>query len=307
VLRAPGRLTLQDISRDGRLLVTRDTIRAALMVRTADSEQERDLAWLDISFLGDLSADGKRVLFSELGVGGGKTYGAYLRKTDGSPAVRIGDGMTWALSPDGKWALSVVPASPQQLFLLPTGAGEPRVLPRGKIATYEGFGAAWFADSRRFLFAAREQGRQNQIYIQDIQGGEPRAISGEGLNLMYGRLLSPDQKYVAAIDNERKIQIVPMEGGSPRPASGAEPDELPAGWTSDGRSLYTYNRGKVAPIKVYVVDVASGQRRLWKEIMPADPAGSCGFWGLAVNSDGKSYTYTLWRILSDLYLVEGLK
>jgi hypothetical protein len=41
--------------------------------------------------------------------------------------------------------------------------------------------------------------------------------------------------------------------------------------------------------------------------MPADPAGTYGIAGLAVNPDGKSYVYTLWRTLSDLYLLEGLK
>jgi Tol biopolymer transport system component len=309
VLRVPGRITLQDISREGRVLVTRDTMRSSMVVRTADSDRERDLAWLDFSNFRDLSPDGTRVLFTDY-VEGTQTEGAYLRKTDGSPAVRLGDGYGFGLSPDGRWALSIVSPPPPQLFLLPTGAGEPRVLPRGKIARYGGFTADWFADSRRFVFTGREQGRQNQLYIQDIQGGEPRAISGgEGLNLMRAaRGLSPDEKYVAAIDaNDRRIRIVPVEGGSPRPAPGAEPDEMPAGWTADGRSLYIYRSDTVVPTKVYLVDVASGQRKLWKEIMPADPAGTYGINSLAVNPDGKSYVYNLPRILSDLYLLDGLK
>jgi hypothetical protein len=36
-------------------------------------------------------------------------------------------------------------------------------------------------------------------------------------------------------------------------------------------------------------------------------AGTDGIEGLAVNPDGQGYVYTLWRTLSDLYLVEGLK
>jgi Tol biopolymer transport system component len=307
VLRVPGRLTLQDISGEGRVLVTHDTMRDSLMVRTANSGQERDLAWLDLSDVRDFSRDATSVLFTEGGEGA-QTEGAYLRKTDGSPAVRLGDGYAFGLSPDGRWALSVVSNPPPQLFLLPTGAGELRVLPRGNIANY-GFVAAWFADSRRFVFAAREQGHEPHLYIQEIQGGEPRPISREGLNLMRGaRGLSPDQKYLAAIDtNDRKIQIVPVEGGSPRPAPGTEPGELPAGWTADGRSLYIYRPDTEPPTKVYLVDVASGQRKLWMEIVPSDPAGTYGIEGLAVNPDGKSYAYNLGRTLSDLYLVEGLK
>ena len=308
VLRVPGRLTMQDISRQGRVLVTRDTIRPSVMVRRADSDRERDVAWLDFSDVRDLSPDGTWVLLTEAGAGS-RTEGAYLRKTDGSPAVRIGDGFGYGLSPDGKWALSVVSGPPSQLFLLPAGAGEPRVLPRGKIVVYGGFTAAWFADSRRFVLTAR-QGSQHQLYIQDIQGGDPSAISGsEGLALDVGCSLSPDQKYVAAIaiGADRKIRIVPVEGGSPRPVPGVEPDERPAGWTADGRSLYVYRPDTEAPTKVYLVDVANGQRKLWKEIMPADPAGTYGIDFLTVNPDGKSYAYSLFRILSDLYVVDGLK
>jgi len=307
VLRVPGRLTLQDISSTGRVLVTRDTIRPSVMVRRADSDGERDLAWLDLSDVRDLSLDGTMALLTEAGVGS-RTEGPYLRRTDGSPAVRIGDGYGFGLSPDGRWALSVVSGPPGKLFLIPTGAGESRVLPRGNFDAYGGFTANWFADSQRFVFTGSKEG-QRRLYIQDIAGGEPRLISGsEGLVLKTGRLLSPNQKYVAAIDsNDRRIRIVPVEGGTPKLLPGVEPNEEPAGWTADDRSLYVYHLNEQPPTKVYLVDVASGQRRLWKEITPADPAGTYGIWGLLVNPDGKTYAYDVWRILSDLYVVDGLK
>lgn len=308
VLRVPGRLTLQDISRDGRVLVTRDTLRPSVMVRSADSDQERDVAWLDLSDARDISPDGTVVFLTEAGAGS-RTEGAYLRKTDGSPAVRIGDGYAFGLSPDGKWALSVVSGPPGKLFLLPTGAGEPQVLPQGKIDVYGGFTAAWFSDNRRFVFTGVEKGRR-QLYIQDIQGGEPSAISGsQNLDMDVGCSLSPDQKYLAAIAAgiDRKIRIVPVAGGPPRVVPGVAPGEEPAGWTADGRALYVYRPNAMNPTKIYLVDVASGQRKFWKEIMPADPAGAFGITGLIVNPGGKSYAYTVWRILSDLYVVTGLR
>ena len=307
VLRVPARLVLQDISREGRVLLTRDRDLSSMMVRTANSDRERDLAWLDCSDVRALSPDDTRVLFTE-GCTGAGTEGAYLRSTDGSPAVRLGDGYGFGLSPDGRWALSVVSNPPAQLFVLPTGAGEPRVLPRGNVAAY-GWVADWFADSRRFVFSADDQRGQVGLYIQDVQGGEPRAISGsEGLNMERGRRLSPDQKYVAAIDpNDRMVRILPVEGGSPKQVPGAEPDELPAGWTADGRFLYTYRPKSGTPTNVYLINVASGQRKLWKEIMPADAAGTYGIEGLAVSPDGRSYVYDLPRTLSDLFLVDGLQ
>jgi hypothetical protein len=42
-----------------------------------------------------------------------------------------------------------------------------------------------------------------------------------------------------------------------------------------------------------------------REPSSADPSGTYGIGGLAVNPDGKSYVYNLGRTLSDLYLVGG--
>ena len=80
----------------------------------------------------DIPADGKIILFDEEGVGGGVryaaaqelTYAVYIRNTDGSPAIRLGEGAANAMSPDQKWVIVQTPSSPEQLRLLPTGAGE---------------------------------------------------------------------------------------------------------------------------------------------------------------------------------------
>ena len=91
--REPGTLTLQDVARDGRVLVTRDVPRVGMVGLTAGSSKERDLSWMDWSAPKDLSADGKTLLFTESGEAGGENYASYLRQTDGSPAVRLGDGV----------------------------------------------------------------------------------------------------------------------------------------------------------------------------------------------------------------------
>src|SRR5437016_14636359 len=102
--------------------------------------------------------DGKTILFGYEGEGAGINYAVYLRKTDGSPAVRLGDGRSQRLSPDGKWALSVL-FTPPQLALLPTGAGEARSLERGPIEQYSGK-ASWFPDGKRVVFQGRSEERR---------------------------------------------------------------------------------------------------------------------------------------------------
>ena len=56
---------MQDISRDGRVLVHDNLPRGALIFGDLQSGRVRDLSWLDGSMLEDLSADGGRILFSE--------------------------------------------------------------------------------------------------------------------------------------------------------------------------------------------------------------------------------------------------
>jgi Tol biopolymer transport system component len=134
VNRIPGVSTIKDISRDGRVLLANETYRLGILCRRAGDPKESELSWLDFSLVTDVSPDGSEILLTESGDGGGPGYSAYLRKTDGSPAVRLSEGMAQALSPDGKWALSVLhPASDATLIAVPTGVGQIRSFPKDEI------------------------------------------------------------------------------------------------------------------------------------------------------------------------------
>jgi len=120
VTRVPGSLNIFDIWKDGRVLLARaDRLREA-MGHTQGAAREWDLSWLDYSYPADISADGKTLLFDEEGISGGVQYGnvqdltytVYIRNTDGSPAVRWGEGGATALSPDQKWVIIYTPRSP---------------------------------------------------------------------------------------------------------------------------------------------------------------------------------------------------
>ncbi len=130
VLGSMGAATVSDIARDGRALMVHDRARGGMISVRQNETRERDLSWLDYSRPQDLSNDGKVVLFTESGVGAGASPAVYVRSTDGSPAVRLGEGSAWALSPDGKWALATR-TGPSQMVLLPTGVGQTRVLETG--------------------------------------------------------------------------------------------------------------------------------------------------------------------------------
>jgi hypothetical protein len=108
-----------------------------------------------------------------------------------------------------------------------------------------------------------------------------------------------------AMGAEYRTMLYPVTGGEPRPVPGLEPGEIPAAWSSDNRSLYSYRLGET-PINVFRVEVATGRRTPWKQLVPPNPIGITFLGSIAISSDATSYVYSINRRLNDLYLVEDL-
>ena len=310
VLRLPGALMLLDIAKDGRVLLMRASWRRELIGVSGSDLKERELSWLDYSYPADLSADGKTLLFDEEGGGGalsysksgGLSYAVYIRKTDGSPAVLLGEGGARALSPDGKSVVAVTQDSPTQLKLLTTGAGEPKELTNDNVN--RGF-AHWFPDGKRILFSGNEPGKGVRLYVYEVASGKSQAITPEGVNGTRF-VISPDSQWVAGIGPDQKGYLYPVGGGEPRMINGLIPGEQPITFSSDGRSLYLYQPGEL-PAKVDRLDLQTGKRTPWKQLMPSDPAGVENIGPILLTPDAKNCVYGYHRMLADLYLVEGLK
>jgi len=310
ILRLPGALILFDVWKDGRVLLMRATWRRELVGITAGEAHERDLSWLDYSYPAELSTDGKELLFDEEGGGGGLAYSksggmyyaVYLRKTDGSPAVLLGEGGAVALSPDGKWAIAATPGTNSQLRLLPTGAGEPTDLTHDKINHQW---VHWFPDGKRLLFTGNEAGKGTRLYVQEMNSDKITPISQEGVKAT-DFAISPDSRLVAAVGPDEKGYLYPVAGGEPHVIPGIETGEDPITWSTDGKFLYIYQPGEL-PARVYRLDVQTGQRTLWKQLMPSDPAGVENIGPVLLTPDAKTCVYGYHRMLADLYLVEGLR
>ena len=245
-------------------------------------------------------------IFSYFGEGSGTNYVAYLQKTYGSPAVRLGDGFAAALSPDGQRVITLL-NQPPQLVILPTGNGEGKRIDRAGIEYYQW--ANYLPDGKRILFVGREAGHSFRFYVQEIEGGRPRPVSPEGMVVTTAAgnpiPISSDGKFFIGADAKHKRMIFPIDGGEPRPISGLSDEDRVLRWSSDGRSLFV-SQGMM-PTKVYRLDLSNGLKELWKEITPADPAGISDPLNILMTPDGKGYVYQVQRHLSDLYLAEGLK
>ena len=118
--------------------------------------------------------------------------------------------------------------------------------------------------------------------------------------------LSPKGDLVANTGPDGKIYLFPVAGGDAILVKGTEPGEVPTGWAPDGKSIYVYRFGEV-PARVIQVDIGTGQRKSWKQLVPGDSAGIDTIRGIEFSSKGDAYVYGYIRTLSDLYLVEGVK
>jgi len=305
IYRAPGMLTLQDISQNGNLLVTRENWRGGMMALGPGSNEEIDASWHDDSAARSISADGKTILFDETGEAGGVNGAVYIRSTDGSPAIHLGDGAGCDLSPDGLWALArIINASPPYLVLYPTGAGQPRRVITGKVIPQKGY---FFPDGKRLLIVGSEPGRGTRLYIENLDGGNLRPIVAEGVLAGAHIPISPDGKFVVgSLDINGETGIYPVAGGPPSPIHGVERGDSVLGWVADGMSLWV-GRDQHLPAKVYRLEIATGRRTLWKTLMPVDPTGITNGIVPLFTLDGRYYVYSFLRQLGELFLVSGIR
>jgi len=306
LLRHGGSLTLRDVASDGTLLVSLDRVQWSVYHHSPASPGERDLSWLDGTTVRDLSPDGSKLLLAEFGTAEGRAGGIYLRDADGSPAIRLGDGLPHSLSPDGDWVL--VRSGHGDLTLVPTGAGQARTIPtKGSVAQ------VWFLPGTdRLIVNQNLPDGRNQIVSTALDGSDARQIVPDGFDTFVGEQpLSPDGKWIDAMrvgeGGQLEHKLFPTDGSlRARDLPGFEPGDVVIRWSADGRALFVFKRNEL-PARVFRLDLETGGRTPWLELMPADPAGVSRISVVQMTPDGKTYAYNVSRQLSDLYLVKGVK
>jgi Tol biopolymer transport system component len=299
VFRGPGSLALRDIAPDGRVLLAVQRRRLQLFGLGPGETKERELSWLDYGVAADISHDGKTLLFQEQGEGGGSEYTSYIRRMDGTPAVRLGKGAAMVLSPDATLALVINLTVPMQAVVLPTGAGEPRVLPRGPLTRIQSGG--FLADGRHVVLFGSEEGRSARFYLQDLTGGEPKAISVDGFPAAFSIVTTPDGASIVAM-RDGQAALFPVAGGEPRVVAGVVPGEIPLRVSADGRSLFVFDNAYA----IFKVDLVRGTRQPWRQITPIGGGPAAFLAAIVISPDGNSYAYLLRDDTSTLYVATGL-
>jgi hypothetical protein len=307
-LAMPGRLHLRDISPKGQLLVGQGIARRGIVVSSNHGESLRDLSWLDFSYLRDISDDGKMILFEEEG-SSTSNYTVYVRDTDGSAAVPIGEGYAGSLSRDKKWAVALKLTEPNhEIWLLPVGPGEPRrinppnLIPANILPQF-------LSDGKRIVYSGIEAGQRfPRVYLQELNGGAPRPISPEG---MVNRQISRDDKWVLvgvrdAATGKITTAVLSIDDGKTVEIKGMKPQEGALGWTTDGQLYVASADAGGAGVKVEKLNPHTGTRTPWRVLATA-PIGGVIPDAPIITPDGNTYGFDYRVRLSDLYTVTGVR
>jgi hypothetical protein len=299
----PGGMWLEDARGDAVLSVANHT-RIGIKGTAPGGKEERELGWFGWSELSDISRDGRKIIFEEEGDGGGPNYTVFLRDTDGSPPAKIGEGLSMALSPDAKFAITK-PAKGGPLSLIPTGAGEPRQLTHDAVSYG---GVRFMPDGKRLLASGIEAGHGTRDYLIDLATGDSKPITPEGI---VGVQVSPDGKNIAVRGPDGQRGLWPLEGGGLQPIPGLGAGYVVLGWTLDGESIYVLppRRGAVAlrSAEISRVNVHTGKMEPWKTLGGEAGAGVSNIGRVQISADGTAYAYIYVRVLSEAYVVKGLR
>ncbi len=299
MLTIPGSLFITDTAPNGNVLLVHGTYRLGMRAMAPGATEERDLSWMDWSLMRSVSADGRLIVFDETGEGGGPDSGVYVRGTDGSPAVRLGDGIASALSPDGQTVLGIRGRESATLTWMPVGAGVAREV---AIDGHELHFAGYFPDGEHVWFSGNPRGGRAVVFRMPTAGGTPEALSESGAGAPI--LPTPDGRGYCGLAANGVYQIHSLDGAPPRTIQGLRPNDRPMNWATDGR-LFVYTRGPI-PVPIDLVDIETGTRESWREIMPADRTGFVAIPNIQIAPDVGAYAYSYAAQLSDLYLVQGL-
>jgi serine/threonine protein kinase len=302
VLALPACITLEDVAPDGRVLVSLDAERLA-MATSARNGKAVDISWHDWDTAKDLSPDDKWIMFEDASENAGNQYAIVMRNIDGSPPVQLGTGRAGRLSPDGKWAISMMVGSPGQIKLLPTGAGQPRTIPTPDLEEIDSGPAHFLGDGKHIVIYAREHGHGVRCYVVDLDGGSPVPITPEGI---YGGLVSPNGKFVIQAENSGSLIVRAVGEREQHPIPNLEAKFNPLRWTEDSTSVYVYQRGPV-PTDVYKVNVSTGEKALVQELQPETNTGVVSIAPVVVSPDGSRFAYSYYQVFSQLDVISGLR
>ena len=296
-----GNAMIQDIASDGRRLIIREDHFNRLLGKRSGDTTTKDLSWLNVSFLPVISADGTLLAFGDASNVAGDNYGVMLRRTDGSPAVRLGEGAVLAMSRDKQWVLSALPSVPVKLMLYPTGAGAARRLDHGEFAAISK--GAFVGDGSEILICGNEPKRAVRCFVKPLASGSFRAFTPDGVR---GAVVSPDGQSVLALSGDNGYRQFSMRDGASQSVPGLTLTDRVIRYSADGSSLWT-RRTNTLPVRIEQVDLKTRVRTMLLPDFGARRAGVLNVAEVALADDPRNFAYLERESVSYLFELKGMR
>ena len=297
VLPSAGTVTVQDVAPDGRWLLTQDDLFSRLFSKGASDLEERDLSWLDNSTQPRISSDGKLLAFTDES---DQIYSTLIRTTDGSPAVRLGQGGPRAISNDKQWVVSNIPSIPQRLMLYPTGVGAARRIDKGELETYQR--VDFFPDDKRLFLCGKESKRAPRCYVRPVSEGSLTPVTPEGVT---DGILAPDGRQFVGLSADSGLTLYSLEGSPARPVRGIGPLDEVLRFSPDNRALWVA-RMRELPVRVERLDLATGARTPIISLAPKEQSGLLMINVATLADDPRAYAYLVNEHLSHVFELKGM-
>ena len=293
---APASLRLFDIAADGRLLLSVDDIRGAMLARFPGSHEAADVSQFDEPNVQAISSDGQRILFTESGDAGGQHYKALLLDNANHSSHIIGSGRAMGISPDGRQVLLLDPQDNRTLAIVPLQGGASKRISGGGLH----YQWARFLSPDVLLAGASFSTGPLMLYRQSLDGSSPTALTG--LPYLDYPAIAPDRCRAVG----RSATDVVLVNFCQKTA---EPLHVPAGavpaaWSADGTSVVLALTSEMPPALVKL-DLRSNSLTKWKPLYIPQASFSAQLTSIAAAPEAGAYAYSVEERLSRLYIVDG--
>ena len=301
----PGDVELLDVNSSGTAILNLRNFKIEMVGCSAAESPEVNLTWHGFSAATDISADGLDILFMEQNRP--DEYEICLRRLDGSPPLRLGLGMVFALTTRGDRILGTTMNDPTRLRIIPTGSGATREYELGRRIVW----ADWCSDDEQAVIAAIDEDDSIRLFLFPFAEPELKPLSKEIIKagFFYRVAVTPGGDQVAATGADGIVRLFPLDGSPSQILDGTQPEDVVLTWSrATGEDFLFVMKGERAPrAEIYQVFPRTGRRELWRVITPLDPVGVRIVLPPALASETSGYAYSYPRLEDTLYIAQGFK
>ncbi len=296
VMRTPGSLDLEDISKSGKVLLARSSERMSMSLVNMKQGSIQSVARFDWSRAAAISADGDSVLFDESGEGGGKGYSVYLFHARTHAFDRIGDGRAMDLSPDGRWAITQPADTTGRLDLVSVDGVHRYTLSRQGI---QYVWAKFLPTSDEILFYGSPPGQPSNLYRQKLHDGTSSLVFED--ILMEQPVIDPGGQLVIARAPGPSLVVLNLGSGAKRVIK-INQHITPVAIASEQKVLVrVHDRGYVS---LFLLNPSTGGMTPYRHL--SDPDAPKGLVPMFTSRDWSTLVFSKRSLESDLVIASGL-